>query len=326
MTNTGTIASIIGHCLENNPCEVEIRYNEPMAGHCTFKTGGPADCLVRPFGEGFPGFTAALLDTARREGIDVFILGGGANILVADAGVRGIVLDTGAWSGEVAGNPAGEGRQSNTLRFRAGTGMDAASEIASEKGLCGLEFLAGMPGTIGGAVWMNARCYGQEIAGVLTETEIIDYSVAPPLFLSLPSDRQKFGYKRSPFQGRFEFILSAAFQLAPGDREQITARMEANRRDRGEKGHYRFPSAGSVFKNNPEFGKPTGKIIDELGLRGLKIGAAQIAPWHGNFIVNTGGASAKDIRALTEEAAARVQEAAGFVLEPEILFVGDWGE
>jgi len=322
MTNLQTIARIVESCLKENPCDAEVGYNEPMAKHCTFKTGGPADCLVRPSGEGFQAFVTALLGTARAEGVPVFILGAGANILVADAGLRGIVLDTGGWAGEegqTGGTPPG-----NTLRLRAGTGADAAAALAAGKGLSGLEFLAGMPGSIGGAVWMNARCYGHETAGVLAETEIIDFSRSPPAASLMAANRREFGYKRSPFQGRDVFILSAAFLLSPCNTEQILARMDANRRDREEKGHYLFPSAGSVFKNNPGFGKPTGKIIDELGLRGLQIGGAKIADTHGNFIINTGGAAAKDIRALAETAAARVREATGFVLEPEILFVGDW--
>jgi UDP-N-acetylmuramate dehydrogenase len=318
MVSPEKISRLVESCLKENPCGVEVFYNEPMAKHCTFRTGGPADCLIRPFGGGFPAFVAALLTAARAEGIKVFILGGGANILVADAGVRGIVLDTGGWAGD-------EELKETTLRLRSGTGLDAAVMIAAKAGLCGLEFLAGMPGSIGGALWMNARCYGHEIADVLIETEIIDFSLSPPKILRLPVNRSEFSYKRSPFQGRDAFILSAVFQLSPGNTEEILARMDANRRDREEKGHYRFPSAGSVFKNNPSFGKPTGKIIDELGLRGLQIGGAKIADWHGNFIINTGAASAKDIRALIEETADRVKQATEFILEPEILFVGDWG-
>jgi UDP-N-acetylmuramate dehydrogenase len=317
MTDPKTIAGIIEYCLNINPCEMEVLYNEPMARHCTFKTGGPADCLIRPFGKGFPAFIAALLELTRNEGINVFILGGGANILVADAGVRGIVLDTGGWAGE-------EEQQECTLRLRSGTSLDDAAMIAAKAGLCGLEFLAGMPGSVGGAVWMNARCYGREIADVLLETEVIDFSLSPPGKLRLPVNRSEFSYKRSPFQRRLNFILSASFQLSPCNTDKVLAQIDANRRGREEKGHYRFPSAGSVFKNNPDFGKPVGKLIDELGLKGLQIGGAQVAPWHGNFIINTGGASAKDIRALTEAAAARVKEATGFILEPEILFIGDW--
>ena len=319
MDSSQTIARLVEFCLKENPCGVEVRYNEPMADHCTFKAGGPADCMIRPFGEGFPAFIAALLGSARAEGIHVFILGGGANILAADSGVRGIVLDTGGWNGQ-------EELKEGTLRLRAGTGLDAAAVIAAKAGLCGLEFFAGMPGRVGGAVWMNARCYGHETADVLVETEVIDFSMSPPKILRLPVNRAEFSYKRSPFQGRDAFILSAAFQLSKDNTDQILARMDANRRDREEKGQYRFPSAGSVFKNNSSFGKPTGKIIDELGLRGLQIGGARIADWHGNFIINTGRATAKDIRALTEEAAVRVKEATGFILEPEILFIGDWDQ
>jgi UDP-N-acetylmuramate dehydrogenase len=318
MASHRKIARLVETCLKENPCGAEVRYDEPMAGHCTFKAGGPADCLIRPFGEGFPGFVAALIGSARAEDVPVFILGGGANILAADAGIRGVVLDTGGWNGH-------EELKEGALRFRSGTGLDAAAATAAKAGLCGLEFLAGMPGSVGGAVWMNARCYGREIADALIETEIMDFSLSPPKTSRLPVNRAEFGYKRSPFQDRDVFILSAAFQLASDNEDQILARMDANRRDRGEKGQYRFPSAGSVFKNNPDFGKPTGKIIDELGLRGLQIGGARIADWHGNFIVNTGGAKARDIRALADEAAARVKDATGFTLEPEILFIGEWG-
>jgi UDP-N-acetylmuramate dehydrogenase len=247
------------------------------------------------------------------------------------------VLDTGGWKGlwpeadyggAAAGNAAEAADAPGTaggevrLCFRSGTSMDEAAEIAAAAGLSGLEFLAGMPGSVGGAVWMNARCYGREIADALAETEIVYFS--PGLPIRLPTNKAAFGYKRSPFQDRPCLILSAVFSLTPRDKTEIRRDMEAHRLDRKAKGHYRFPCAGSVFKNSRDFGKPVGKIIDELGLRGLRTGGAQVAPFHGNIIINTGGASAADIRALAEEAAARVKAAAGFVLEPEILFAGDW--
>jgi len=310
------IIRIVESCKKENPCDIEVRYNEPMTAHSSFKAGGPADCWLKPCGDGFPAFAAALLAAARAEHIPVFVLGGGANILVADAGVRGIVLDTGGWAGETE-----LGRREGILEFRAGTSLDAAAETAAGAGFSGLEFLAGMPGSVGGAVWMNARCYGREIADVLTETEVIDFSGSPPERLRLPAIKSEFSYKHSPFQGRDWLILSASFQLTPGEIPQILAVMNSHRSDREAKGHYRFPSAGSVFKNNPNFGKPTGQIIDELGLCGLHKGSAQVAPWHGNIIVNTGGASAADIRALIDEVAAQVKAAAGFDLEPEILFI-----
>jgi len=305
---------IVKDCLENAPCDLDARYGEPMANHSTFKVGGPADCFLRPSGASLPAFVAALLTQAGAEGAPVFVLGGGANIVAADSGIRGIVLDMGGWAGEAE-------RTEDVLRLRSGTSLDDAAEAAARAGLSGLEFLAGMPGTIGGAVWMNARCYGREISDALSETEGLDFSLGAPEHFRLPADPAEFGYKRSPFQDRRALILSASFRLAPGEPGAILAEMDGYRRDREDKGHYRFPSAGSVFKNNPAFGGPSGKIIDELGLRSLRIGGAQVAPWHGNIIVNTGGATASDIRALTEELAAKVRSATGFDLEPEILFV-----
>ena len=319
MTLVETIVRIVESCKNQYPCDVDIRYKEPMAQHCTFKVGGPADCWVRPTGEGFPKFAAALLKEAHRENVPVFILGGGANILVADGGIRGIVVDTGGWTGLAA-------REDGLLEFRAGTSLDAAAETAAALGLSGLEFLAGMPGSIGGALWMNARAYGDEIADVLRETEIVDFSSPLPGRLRLPVKREEFNYKKSPFQGRRQLIISAVFKLTPASEGEIRERMEANRADRTSRGHYRYPCAGSVFKNNPDFGKPSGQIIDELGLRGLQIGGAQIAPWHGNIIINTGdqAATAQDIRALVDDVSQKVTAATGFTLDPEILFVGDW--
>ena len=317
MAYTETIEQIAEMCLKNNPCRLEIRYNEPMTDHCTFKTGGPADCWMRPSGEGFPAFVIQLLAAAHSKGIPVFILGGGANIVIADRGIRGIVLDTGGWKGMAKSE---EGKTC----FYAGTSVDAASEIAAEAGLSGMEFLAGMPGSIGGAVWMNARCYGTEIADILIETEVIDFSSGLPELKLFPAKREEFFYKHSPFQKRKTMILSAAFQLMPGEKKEILAKMHFCRNDRQEKGHFRYPSAGSVFKNTPELGKAAGKIIDDLGLRGLSIGGAQVAPWHGNFIVNTGKATSADIRSLVCAVSEKVKAATGFILEPEIIFTGEW--
>jgi UDP-N-acetylmuramate dehydrogenase len=332
MIGPDLIRRLIDASRREHACTLEIRYNEPMAAHTTFKAGGHADCYVRPLGDGFPGFAAGLFRAAGAAGAPVFILGGGANIVVSDRGIRGIVLDTSGWTGETgeaeaAAIGAGDGI---VMSFRAGLSIDTAAELAARAGLSGLEFLAGMPGSVGGAVWMNARCYEREIADVLIETGIIDFSEAGgeggvSRILRVPTDRAAFGYKRSPFQNRSCLILSAAFTLQPGSEREIRDEMETYRRDREAKGHYRYPSAGSVFKNNRAFGKPAGKIIDELGLRGLKIGGAQVAPFHGNIIINTGGATAADIRALTDEVAGRVMAALGLALEPEILFVGDWG-
>ena len=327
---------IIEKCLNIYPCEVDVRYDEPMREHTTFKVGGPADCYIRPSGDNFPLFCKELISNAYTAEIPIFILGGGANIVVSDNGIRGIVLDVTDWKGVITDGD----NSKNQLIFKSGTTMDEACEYALEKSLTGLEFLAGMPGTIGGAVYMNARCYGKEIADILSYADLLSYLEIydinsakacktcaackyPPDYLQVvrPVVKKDFGYKISPFQKMDCLIMRAAFNLQPGNKEQIKAEMEKNRQDRKDKGHYLFPCAGSAFKNNHDFGKPSGQIIDELGLKGFSIGGAQIAPFHGNIVINKDGATASDIKALMDEVAAKVKASAGFELEPEIIFV-----
>ena len=322
-----------------------VRYNEPMSRHITFKTGGRADVWVRPPKDIFPLYAARLLKAAGEEGVPVFILGAGANIVVSDNGIRGIVLDTGAFRGigkreereavpGYAKPPLGEDEKFETLKARrerpvfsvsvlAGTSVDGLTSRLADRGLSGMEFLAGMPGSVGGAVWMNARCYEKSVSDVLVETEILDEDFQRQI---VPFRAEDFSYKRSPFQNRKVLILSARFAVQFRSSGEIRRENASYRRDRSDKGHYRFPSAGSAFKNNRAFGESTGRIIDQLGLRGLNIGGAQIAPWHGNIIINTGNATAKDIKVLMNEVARRVKEQRGFELESEILFVGDWEE
>ncbi|MDR2900973.1 MAG: UDP-N-acetylmuramate dehydrogenase [Treponema sp.] len=293
----------------------ELRFDEPMSHHTTFKVGGPADLWVKPFGDDCPKIAAEFTHLARNENVPLFILGGGANLVVADKGIRGIVLDCTGWSGCTF--------QDDRVTIRSGTLIDDAIEEAALRGLSGLEFLAGMPGSYGGAIWMNARCYGFSISDKLIETEILDESLQRQI---IPFNAKDFDYKKSPFQNRDVLILSGTFRLEKKPIEEIRSVMEDHRNDRETKGHFTLPSAGSSFKNNTAFGKPTGKIIDELGLRGLTIGGAKVADWHGNIIVNTGNATAKDIRDLVESITLKAKAELSIELEPEILFVGDWEE
>jgi UDP-N-acetylmuramate dehydrogenase len=319
------IKEIIDKCLEETPCEVCVRVDEPMKDHTTFKVGGPADCLLRPEGEDFAPFCINILNRCRAEKIPIFILGGGANIVVSDKGIRGIVLDMGAWKGE---NTHVMNAAKDEIIFKSGTTIDEAVDTACAAGLSGLEFLAGMPGTVGGAVWMNARCYESEIADVLKWVEIISCDPVTESEYVIKrvnvENGAGFGYKQSPFQKMDCIIISASFKLKKGDKEKMLIKTAEYRKDREQKGHYLFPCAGSAFKNNRNFGKPTGQIIDELGLKNRQIGGAQIAPFHGNIIINKGDASASDIRALMDEIAIKVKEETGFILEPEILFIGEW--
>lgn len=291
----------------------ELRFDEPMAEHTTFKVGGPADVWVRPVGPGFPRYAACLLTTAREEGVPVFVLGGGANLVVSDRGIRGIVLDTSGWSGWQI--------DETSVLFYAGTKVDQAVEVCAEHNRDALTFLAGMPGSIGGAIWMNARCYNKSISDVLLETWILDEQFQETW---IPFRSEDFNYKISPFQNRQVLIFGGRFKTSSKNRGDLLKEMQTYRQDREIKGHYTLPSAGSAFKNNHAFGKPTGKIIDELGLRGLQVGGAKVADWHGNIIVNTGTATARDIYKVTEVIKQKVAEALGYTLECEILFVGDW--
>jgi len=319
------IKEIIDKCLEETPCEVCVHEDAPMKDHTTFKVGGPADCLLRPEGEGFTSFCVNILNKCRAEKIPIFVLGGGANIVVSDKGIRGIVLDMGAWKG---GNTPVTASAKDEIIFKSGTTIDEAVDTACADGLSGLEFLAGMPGTVGGAVWMNARCYEREMADVLSWVEIISCDQVTESEYVIKRVENKdgagFAYKRSPFQKMDCIIINASFKLEKGDKEKMLIKTEGYRKDRDKKGHYLFPCAGSAFKNNRNFGKPTGQIIDELGLKGRQIGGAQIAPFHGNIVINAGNASASDIRALTDEIASIVKDKTGFILEPEILFIGEW--
>jgi UDP-N-acetylmuramate dehydrogenase len=285
-----------------------------MADHTSFKVGGPAELWIRPEGECFPEFAAFLLDSAQKEGIPVFILGGGANLVVSDDGIKGIVLDTTGYAGEMNNYPQ---PPFHNFCFRAGTLADDAAENAAARGFSGLEFLAGMPGSMGGALWMNARCYEQEMADVIREVQILEEGKA----LTFIPKKEEFGYKKSPFQKKNCLIMMVSVALQKKDTVLIRKEMEVNRKDREAKGHYRFPCAGSVFKNNRAFGGPTGKIIDDLGLKGLTAGDAQLAPWHGNIIINRGKARAADILALVETIERRVKTELGIDLEREIIFM-----
>ncbi|WP_304240933.1 UDP-N-acetylmuramate dehydrogenase [Gracilinema caldarium] len=297
------------------PLQGDLRFDEPMAFHTTFKVGGPADVWVRPEGPSFPRYVALLLKTAHEAGVPVFILGGGANLVVSDRGIRGIVLDTTGWSGWQI--------DETSVLFYAGTEVDQAAEVCAKHERESLAFLAGMPGSIGGAIWMNARCYNRSISDVLMETWILNEAFQEEL---VPFQPEAFDYKVSPFQKRNVLILGGRFKTSYKDKHALLAEMQTYRKDREAKGHYTLPSAGSAFKNNHAFGKPTGKIIDELGLRGFSIGGAKVADWHGNIIVNTGTATARDIYLLTEEIKKQVQDRVGYRLECEILFVGEWDQ
>jgi len=286
------------------------RPDEPLSAHTTFRVGGPADVMV------FPRSVAdvrAVRALGWDHGVPVFILGRGANLLVADRGIRGIVVNLTtltAWS-----------QEPGVFRVQAGLDVSAAAELGRSHGFSSLEFLNAMPSTVGGAVYMNARCYGAEVADVLLDATVLDEDNRER---TVPFVRQEWDYKLSPFQNRDWVIVEARFKTVPATAEAVDAVMRQNADDRAAKGHFRLPCAGSVFKNNHDFGAPSGVLIDRAGLKGLRRGQAAVSPWHANIIVNEGGASASDIRGLIGEVRQKVAAATGFALEEEVIYAGEW--
>lgn len=287
-----------------------IRFDEPMSPHTSFRIGGPADVFLSPRSHEELLLCLAMV---RKHDLPFFLLGGGTNILVSDRGIRGVVLYTGGLSQiTVSGN---------LLAAQTGARVEEVSRAAEAHSLAGLEFIHGMPGSIGGAVWMNARCYGHSIGDVLEKAEVIGEDLS---FASVHCDSSQFSYKHSPFQAMSGCIWEVTLRLQPGGQEEIRRRMEENYTDRVDKGHFKAPSAGSLFKNNHEFGAPTGRIIDELGLRGMTAGGAAIAPYHGNIFINRDNATAGDVLSLIRLAVETALRKRNIRLEPEVRLIGDW--
>lgn len=288
----------------------ELRYDEPMSSLTSFRIGGKAEILAAPRDTSE---LTSLLMAAKASGIPLFPLGAGANILVADAGIPGLVIDMQNFDTIV--------RSGDSLIAGAGVRMNDLTEVAASRSLAGLEFIHGMPGSVGGSVWMNARCYETSLAERIENVEVVgmDGSIR-----QLRPDVSEYSYKRSPFQRMEAIITSATFALLPGDRDSIRAAMIERRLDRMRKGHYLAPSVGSIFKNNRAFGEPTGRIIDSLGLRGFSIGDARVAEYHANIVINTGAATASEILDVIKHIEARVLAERGLRLEREVLLVGAW--
>jgi UDP-N-acetylmuramate dehydrogenase len=327
--------------LEKINIRASFTFEEPMSAHTTFKIGGPAEAFVRPFD---PESASRLLASARKEGIPLFVLGGGANLLVGDKGIRGIVMETSSLrqtrvESEGKAEPELSGG-SPILVAGAGLSVDELCLDALAAGLGGLENFYGMPGTVGGAAFMNARCYELEMSQLLAWVDSVDERGR--LKRRAVNDGSGaaaalWSYKRSPYQpgaagaapgeAAGELILEAGFRLRRLSDEGAAAAaavMRGRRADREAKGHYALPSAGSVFKNDRSLGAPTGKILDSLGLRGRRVGAAMVSPWHANIFVNSGGATAADMRALIELAQREALEKIGVRLESEVLMVGEF--
>ena len=279
--------------------------SEPLWRHTTFAVGGPADHFAVPKDEED---LRNLLRETKKAGISVFVLGGGSNLLVADAGIRGLVIDTRQLNEYHLIEEDGDSTDA-TLVLGSGLDISDASWRSGTEGFKGLEFFFGMPGSVGGAVWMNARCYEGEISQKFLWADVMDFGGSVK---RIYREDQDWDYKISPFQNNDGVILRAAFSLVKGDTEILRAFMTEKHNDREIKGHFRSPCAGSAFKNNRAFGSPSGALIDGCGLKGFRIGGATVSDWHGNIFINDRGATAEDIRELLDKVADKVEYSTGF--------------
>jgi UDP-N-acetylmuramate dehydrogenase len=282
----------------------------PLARHTTYRIGGPVDLALFPVDA-----TDVAVAVVELQSLQVpwVVLGGGSNVLVSDRGVRGaVLLTTDLQHVAVAGD---------TITVGAGVDSHRVALLARDAGLQGAEFLAWLPGTIGGACLMNARAYGGEVSHVLQSALCVGNSGGSETLRLSPQD---FSYKQSPFQDRGLIIVEASIRLAPGETDEIQRRIdeiEVNRRANHEMD---YPSCGCVFKNDYSIGISSGKLIDQCGLKGVRVGAAQVSPHHANFIINLGGASAAEVMEVIMHVRRTVRAATGRSLPLEVQVIGEW--
>lgn len=285
-----------------------IRLREPMSAHTSFQIGGPADVLIAPASLNELKVSLAWV---RRHGIPVTIIGNGTNLLVRDKGIRGLVV-------KIAGNLSAVSFRGTNVTAEAGLPLADLSRIAAERGLTGLEFACGIPGTLGGAVVMNAGAYGGEMKDVVARVSVIDLEGAEA---TLNRGDLGFGYRKSSLQRGDRIVISVDLELKEGDAGAIAAVMEDLQKRRKAKQPLDWPSAGSVFKR-PE-GHFTGQLIEGAGLKGARVGDAQVSEIHSGFIVNRGRATAADVLGLIRRIQEEVLSRSSVRLVPEIRIIGE---
>ncbi|MBQ8964713.1 MAG: UDP-N-acetylmuramate dehydrogenase [Clostridia bacterium] len=285
----------------------QILENEPMSRHTTFRVGGPADVLFLPESEEQ---LLQALSIAREAGAPCFVIGNGSNLVVKDGGIRGLVIALGEGMAAIA-------RAGETLTAWAGASLARVSAYAQASGLSGLEFASGIPGTLGGGCAMNAGAYGGQLSDVLVDARVLLDGVVRTLTV----EEMQMGYRTSLPLRRGGIVISARFALTPDDPEAIAARMRELNARRRDKQPLNYPSAGSTFKR-PE-GYFAGALIEQAGLKGKRVGGAQVSEKHAGFIVNTGGATAADILTLIGTVQDEVADRFGVRLETEVRILGE---
>ena len=290
-----------------------ILKDEPMSAHTTFRIGGPADYFVVPEDAASLGRGVAL---CRAEGVDYFITGNGSNLLVGDGGYRGVVFHICHTMNDVAYEEKG-----TELLVEAGAGvmLSSLARQVSSKGYTGFEYATGIPGTLGGGVTMNAGAYGGEISDNLLWAELMDETGA---VLRLERDRLKLSYRHSVMMEQPLVVLRAGFSFTKGDAMAITEKVAELSRSRKEKQPLEYPSAGSTFKR-PE-GYFAGKLIQDCGLKGFRVGDAMVSEKHSGFVINVGHATAADVMTLIRHVQQEVDRQFCVRIEPEVRMIGEF--
>lgn len=287
-----------------------VSVDEPMSRHTTFKIGGSADVIIEPGGASQ---LLAVVRLLKRFDIPYFVMGNGSNLLVGDKGIRGAVIKiSGAMSEYEVSN--------SDISAECGIKLARLANAALNNGLEGLEFASGIPGTLGGAVFMNAGAYGEEMKDIISDVTYID--VKTEEIVTLPQSKCGFGYRKSIFSDKAAIITGATLKLRNGNPDEIKAKMNDLAKRRTEKQPLDKPSAGSTFKR-PE-GYFAGALIQDCGLKGCSVGGAEVSEKHSGFIINAGGATATDVRELIKKVQTDVYDKFGVMLETEVKFVGEF--
>ena len=285
-----------------------IFMEEPMKKHTTFRVGGPADVLVQPDETAL----AAILALCRQYHVSYSFIGNGSNLLVGDKGIRGVVIEM----TDPMGNIEVDGTK---ITAQAGAMLSKIANTAASNGLGGMEFAAGIPGSVGGAVVMNAGAYGGEMKDIIEKVYVLDENGAQ---LELDRDALDLGYRHSCIPEKKYIVTKVVLELVPHNEAEIRSEMKELNEKRAEKQPLQYPSAGSTFKR-PE-GYFAGKLIMDAGLRGYQVGGAQVSEKHCGFVINKGDATAADICQLMRDVSDKVQAQFGVVLEPEVKMIGEF--
>lgn len=301
------------HRIENKFCNClgsdNVKQQEPMSRHTTFRIGGPADFYLCPHSTNE---VQEIVEICKEEKLPYFVLGNGSNLLVSDKGYRGVVIQL--WK-----NFSDITVKDCCIQAKAGALLSKVAAEALEVGLTGMEFASGIPGTIGGAAFMNAGAYGGEMKDIIKSVKVLDTQGEVRV---LPKEELKMGYRTSIVKEKGYTVLSVELELTRGNQEEIRNTMEDLKERRTSKQPLEMPSAGSTFKR-PE-GYFAGKLIMDSGLRGFSVGGAQVSEKHCGFVVNKGGATAMDVLNLIREVQRRVKEQFGVDLETEVRFLGEF--